>query len=248
MRRHDHTRRNTTLRLFAGISVTTGAENPTDCAIAATARGLADPRSGCDREGSDRMLGCSGPLRRPLPPGTRPCPRLFSGPSSRTAAWLAAGELSEWTAFGLTIAVKIVADVWVASDRAFMRSQRRELSSRCRSDVSANFAKHKRDGAARSQGHASSISASAPSIAATSKPADPEPMSELSETAFATIFPSRAWAQKRASEIVACPAPSVFTDKVSRPIASVHPTAGCCDFWAASRSAKATSTAPPPRR
>jgi hypothetical protein len=30
-------RRNTTLRLFAGISVTVGNENPTDCAIAATA-------------------------------------------------------------------------------------------------------------------------------------------------------------------------------------------------------------------
>ena len=31
-RPHDHSRRNTTLRLFAGISVITGAENPTDCA------------------------------------------------------------------------------------------------------------------------------------------------------------------------------------------------------------------------
>jgi hypothetical protein len=36
-RRHDHIRRNTTLRLFACISVITGAENPADCAIAATA-------------------------------------------------------------------------------------------------------------------------------------------------------------------------------------------------------------------
>ena len=35
--RHDHTRRNTMLRLFAGISVITGAENPTDRANAATA-------------------------------------------------------------------------------------------------------------------------------------------------------------------------------------------------------------------
>jgi hypothetical protein len=34
--RPDHIRRNTTLRLFAGISVKTGAENPTDCASAAT--------------------------------------------------------------------------------------------------------------------------------------------------------------------------------------------------------------------
>jgi hypothetical protein len=34
---HDHIRRNTTLRLFAGISVISGAENPTDCFIAATA-------------------------------------------------------------------------------------------------------------------------------------------------------------------------------------------------------------------
>ena len=34
--RYDQTRRNTTLRLFAGISVTTGTANPTDCAVAAT--------------------------------------------------------------------------------------------------------------------------------------------------------------------------------------------------------------------
>lgn len=99
-----------------------------------------------------------------------------------------------------------------------------------------------------SQGHASSISAFAPFIAATSTPADPNPVAESSETAFATIFPSRAWAQKRATGIVACPALSVFTDKVSGPIASVHPTAGRCGFSGASRSTKARSTAPPPRR
>jgi hypothetical protein len=45
----DHIRRNTTLRLFPGISVTTGAKNPTDCALKATLRGLAGPGPGCDR-------------------------------------------------------------------------------------------------------------------------------------------------------------------------------------------------------
>jgi transposase len=44
--RHDHIRRNTTLRLFAGISVITGAENPTDCAIAATASRSRRPQVG----------------------------------------------------------------------------------------------------------------------------------------------------------------------------------------------------------
>jgi hypothetical protein len=44
--RHDHIRRNTTLRLFAGISVITGAENPTDCAIAATASRSRRPQFG----------------------------------------------------------------------------------------------------------------------------------------------------------------------------------------------------------
>ena len=39
-------RRNTTLRLFAGISVTTGAENPTDCAIAATTSRCRSPQFG----------------------------------------------------------------------------------------------------------------------------------------------------------------------------------------------------------
>ena len=35
--RHDHIRRNTMLRLIAGISVMAGTENPKDCAVAATA-------------------------------------------------------------------------------------------------------------------------------------------------------------------------------------------------------------------
>jgi hypothetical protein len=42
----DHIRRNTTLRLLAGISVITGAENPTDCAIAATASRSRRPQRG----------------------------------------------------------------------------------------------------------------------------------------------------------------------------------------------------------
>jgi hypothetical protein len=37
MRGHDQIRRNTTLRLFAGIPVTTGIDNPTDRAVAAKA-------------------------------------------------------------------------------------------------------------------------------------------------------------------------------------------------------------------
>ena len=61
--RHDHIRRNTTLRLFAGISVMTGAENPSDCAIAATASRSRRPQFGLRSRGSGRMLGCSGPLR-----------------------------------------------------------------------------------------------------------------------------------------------------------------------------------------
>jgi hypothetical protein len=62
VQRHDQIRWNTTLRLFAGISVITGAENPTDCATAATASRSRRPSSGCDREGSGRML-VGGPLR-----------------------------------------------------------------------------------------------------------------------------------------------------------------------------------------
>src|SRR5208283_3533826 len=42
----DHIRRNTTLRLFAGISVIIGTENPTDCAIAATASRSRRPQVG----------------------------------------------------------------------------------------------------------------------------------------------------------------------------------------------------------
>jgi hypothetical protein len=45
-RGHDHIRRNTTLRLFPGISVTTGAKNPTDCALKATASRSRRPRAG----------------------------------------------------------------------------------------------------------------------------------------------------------------------------------------------------------
>ena len=44
--RDDHIRRNTTLRLLAGISVITGAENPTDCAVAATASRSRRPHVG----------------------------------------------------------------------------------------------------------------------------------------------------------------------------------------------------------
>src|ERR1700722_5813664 len=44
--RRDHIRRNTTLRLFAGISVITGAEKPTDCAIAETASRSRRPQFG----------------------------------------------------------------------------------------------------------------------------------------------------------------------------------------------------------
>jgi hypothetical protein len=44
--RHDHVLRNTMLRLFAGISVITGAENPADCAIAATASRSRRPQVG----------------------------------------------------------------------------------------------------------------------------------------------------------------------------------------------------------
>src|SRR3984957_8602654 len=43
---HRLRQRNTTLRLFAGISVTLGTENPTDCAIATTASRSRRPRSG----------------------------------------------------------------------------------------------------------------------------------------------------------------------------------------------------------
>ena len=46
VQRHDHIRRNTTLKLFAGISVITGAENPADCAIAATASRSRRPQFG----------------------------------------------------------------------------------------------------------------------------------------------------------------------------------------------------------
>src|SRR5271165_4668282 len=44
--RLDQRRRNTTLRLFAGISATIGTENPTDCAIAATASRSRRPQAG----------------------------------------------------------------------------------------------------------------------------------------------------------------------------------------------------------
>ena len=56
-------RRYTTLRLFAGISVITGAENQPIAPSRQPLRVLARPSVGCDREGSGRMLGCSGPLR-----------------------------------------------------------------------------------------------------------------------------------------------------------------------------------------
>jgi transposase len=52
---HDHIRRNMMLRLFAGISVTTGPENPEVCAVAATASRSRTPSSGCDREGSSQL-------------------------------------------------------------------------------------------------------------------------------------------------------------------------------------------------
>jgi hypothetical protein len=42
----DQIRRNTTLRLFAGISVIVGTENPTDCATAATASRSRRPQVG----------------------------------------------------------------------------------------------------------------------------------------------------------------------------------------------------------
>jgi hypothetical protein len=61
--RHDHTRRNTTLRLFAGISVITGAENPTDCAIAATASRCRRPRFGLRSRRLRSNAWCSVPLR-----------------------------------------------------------------------------------------------------------------------------------------------------------------------------------------
>jgi hypothetical protein len=67
MRRHDHTRRNTTLRLFAGISVITGAENPLDCHRDNRLEVSQTPGSGCDREGSGRMLvarAVANPSRR----------------------------------------------------------------------------------------------------------------------------------------------------------------------------------------
>jgi hypothetical protein len=46
--RHDHIRWNTMLRLFAGISVITGAENPTDCAIAKAPVECLVARGGCE--------------------------------------------------------------------------------------------------------------------------------------------------------------------------------------------------------
>jgi hypothetical protein len=44
--RHHHIRRNTTLRLFAGISVIAGSEKPADCAIATTASRSRRPQVG----------------------------------------------------------------------------------------------------------------------------------------------------------------------------------------------------------